>query len=108
MLSRTLANRRVRLGRGLKRAGLRSPDAQCRLFVGIDIALTLPTLVGKNLGHEHVLTTFTSYGNVSDHRHAEIILRWCNNRQSNLSGLALRIGGQKMDESRVLCRDAAA
>jgi len=27
----------------------------------------------QNLGHEHVLTTFTSYGNVSSHRQAEII-----------------------------------
>jgi integrase len=27
----------------------------------------------QNLGHEHVLTTFTSYGNVDDHRQAEII-----------------------------------
>jgi integrase len=27
----------------------------------------------QNLGHEHVLTTFTSYGNVSFHRQAEII-----------------------------------
>jgi integrase len=27
----------------------------------------------QNLGHEHVLTTFTSYGNVSDNRQAEII-----------------------------------
>jgi integrase len=27
----------------------------------------------QNLGHEHVLTTFTSYGNVSTHRQAEII-----------------------------------
>jgi integrase len=27
----------------------------------------------QNLGHEHVLTTFTSYGNVSDYRQAEII-----------------------------------
>jgi integrase len=27
----------------------------------------------QNLGHEHVLTTFTSYGDVSSHRQAEII-----------------------------------
>jgi len=27
----------------------------------------------QNMGHEHVLTTFTSYGNVSSHRQAEII-----------------------------------
>jgi integrase len=27
----------------------------------------------QNLGHEHVLTTFTSYGNVDGHRQAEII-----------------------------------
>ena len=27
----------------------------------------------QNLGHEHVLTTFTSYGEVSSHRQAEII-----------------------------------
>jgi integrase len=27
----------------------------------------------QNLGHEHVLTTFTSYGNVDSHRQAEII-----------------------------------
>jgi integrase len=27
----------------------------------------------QNLGHEHVLTTFTSYGNLSSHRQAEII-----------------------------------
>jgi hypothetical protein len=27
----------------------------------------------KNLGHDHVLTTFSSYGNVSSYRQAEII-----------------------------------
>jgi integrase/recombinase XerD len=27
----------------------------------------------QNLGHDHVLTTFSSYGDVSSHRQAEII-----------------------------------
>jgi hypothetical protein len=29
----------------------------------------------KNLGHEHVLTTFTSYGNVAQHRQDDILER---------------------------------
>ena len=29
--------------------------------------------LSQNLGHEHVMTTFTSYGEVSGHRQAELI-----------------------------------
>jgi hypothetical protein len=39
----------------------------------------------QNLGHENVLTTFTSYGNVSDHRQAEIISDLANTGQIGAS-----------------------
>lgn len=33
----------------------------------------------QNLGHEHVLTTFTSYGNVAQHRQDEILNKLASN-----------------------------
>lgn len=46
----------------------------------------------QNLGHEDVLTTFTSYGTVPAHRQGELIREMQSaNRESKRTGLADRI-----------------
>ncbi len=49
----------------------------------------------QNLGHEHVLTTFTSYGAVASHRQAEIILEMGGNK-TRISG-----GHEEPDEKTI-------
>jgi integrase len=40
----------------------------------------------QNLGHEHVSTTFTSYGQVAGHRQAELIRQMAERRSSSVNG----------------------
>jgi hypothetical protein len=45
----------------------------------------------QNLGHEKVMTTFTSYGAVSARRQAEIIRDLATDRSSNVEELAAAV-----------------
>jgi integrase len=52
----------------------------------------------QNLGHEHCLTTFSSYGNLAPHRQAEIIRGLANSTKSEPTGSTSAILRQLADE----------
>ena len=55
-------------------------------YMARDLSPGLMRAVSQNLGHNDVLTTFTSYGNVPAHRQGELI-RQANARPAGLQGL---------------------
>lgn len=66
--------------KAFERAGISNVNPHsCRdTFVQLAYALNLGPegfkVWSQNLGHEHVLTTFSSYGSITRHRHEEIMI----------------------------------